>query len=73
MIRAGVPAALITTSVFRGLAESERQAKGAPDLPLLVIDHPLGGERAEAVALRAGQAMAALSVAAGRIAAGDRG
>jgi hypothetical protein len=72
MIRAGVPAALITTSVFRGLAESERQAKGAPDLPLLVIDHPLGGERAEAVALRAGQAMKALAAAAGRSAAGAR-
>ncbi len=60
MIRAGVPAALITTTVFRGLAESERQAKGTPDLPLLVIDHPLGGERAEAVRLRAEQARRAL-------------
>ncbi len=63
MIRAGVPAALITTSVFRGWRRASAR-QGAPDLPLLVIDHPLGGERAEAVALRAGQAMQALAEAA---------
>jgi hypothetical protein len=60
MIKAGVPAALITTTAFRTLADSERRAKGVPDLPLLVIDHPLGGEKIEAVTARAGQAARAL-------------
>jgi hypothetical protein len=56
-----VPAALVTTTAFRTLAESERQAKGVPDLPLLMIEHPLGGELPEGVARRAEQAARALA------------
>lgn len=63
-MRAGIPAALITTTAFRGLAESERETKGVPDLPLLVIDHPLGGEPLDTVAERAAQAARALQAAA---------
>jgi len=62
-VRAGVPAALITTTAFRRLAESERETKGVPDLPLLVIDHPLGGEPVDTVARRAEQAAEALGAA----------
>ena len=58
-----MPAALITTTAFRTLAENERQAKGVPDLPLLVIDHPLGGETLDGVARRAAQAASALASA----------
>ena len=47
---------MITTSAFRTLAENERRAKGVPDLPLLIIDHPLGGETLDGVARRAEQA-----------------
>ena len=56
MIKAGVPAALVTTTAFRTLADNERKAKGVPDLPLLMIEHPLGGEKIEGVRARAEQA-----------------
>ena len=36
-------------------------ALGITGLPLLVVDHPLGGERAEAVARRAVQAVEQLT------------
>ena len=35
-------------------------ARGVTGLPLLVVDHPLGGERPEAIARRAQQAIAQL-------------
>ncbi len=71
-MRAGVPAALITTTAFQRLAEHERAAKGVPDLPLLVIDHPLGGESPETVVRLARQAADALAGAASpRSAAGQ--
>jgi hypothetical protein len=60
MVKAGVPAALVTTTAFRTLADNERKAKGVPDLPLLMIDHPLGGEKIEGVTARAAQAAQAL-------------
>ena len=40
----GTPAGLITTTVFEKLARGEMTALGATALPLLVIQHPLGGE-----------------------------
>jgi hypothetical protein len=61
MIKAGVPAALVTTTAFRTLADNERRAKGVPDLPLLMIEHPLGGEKVEGVMARAAQATRALA------------
>ena len=63
-MRAGVPAAVITTAAFRTLAEHERATKGVPDLPLLMVDHPLGGVPLEEVARHAAQAGRALAVAA---------
>jgi hypothetical protein len=61
MIKAEVPAALVTTTAFRTLADNERRAKGIPDLPLLMIEHPLGGERVDGVTARAAQAIRALA------------
>jgi hypothetical protein len=63
MIKAGVPAAMVTTTAFRTLADNERRAKGVPDLPLIMIDHPLGGEKVEGVTARATQATRALAEA----------
>jgi len=53
----GTPAALIGTTAFQGLAVSELGSLGVTGLPLLVIQHPLGGERPESVARRAQQAL----------------
>jgi hypothetical protein len=58
--KAGTPAGLIATSVFRKLAEAEMASLGITALPVLVVDHPLGGERPEAVGRRAEQAVAQL-------------
>jgi len=47
--------------VFQGLAMSELQALGITGLPMLVIEHPLGGERPEGVARRARQVVQQLT------------
>jgi hypothetical protein len=62
----GTPAGLIATSAFQGLAVHQLSARGVTGLPLLVIDHPLGGERAESVSRRAHQAVEQLTSRLGR-------
>ena len=57
----GTPAGLIATTAFQGLAVSELAALGVTGLPLLVIEHPLGGEKPEGVTRRAQQAVEQLS------------
>ena len=57
----GTAAGLIATTAFQGLALSELGSLGVTGLPLLVIQHPLGGERPESVALRSQQVMAQLA------------
>ncbi len=52
----GTPAALIGTSAFQGLAVNILSARGVAGLPLLIVEHPLGGERPEGVLRRAHQA-----------------
>jgi hypothetical protein len=52
---------LIGTTAFQGLAVSELSALGVTGLPLLVVQHPLGGERAEAVERLARQALEQLA------------
>jgi hypothetical protein len=52
----GTPSALIGTSAFRGLATNILSARGVVGLPLLIVEHPLGGERPEGVRRRAHQA-----------------
>ena len=62
----GTPAGLIGTTAFQGLAVSELTALGAAGLPLLVVQHPLGGERPESVARRAQEAFEQLASLIGR-------
>lgn len=62
----GTPAGLIGTTAFQGLAVSELTSLGVAGLPLLVVQHPLGGERPEAVARRAQQALEQLASLIGR-------
>ena len=45
---------------------SELSALGAAALPLLIVEHPLGGERPDSVARRAVQALEQLSALGGR-------
>ena len=63
----GTPAGLIGTTAFQGLAVSELTSLGVAGLPLLMIEHPLGGERPESVARRAQQALEQLASLIGRV------
>ena len=62
----GTPSGLIATTAFQGLAVSQLTARGATGLPLLVIEHPLGGQRPEAVMRRAHEAFEQLTSLLGR-------
>ena len=66
MARAGTPAGLIATTAFQALAVQQLEARGVRGLPLLVVEHPLGGERPEAAARRAEQAAEQLGSLIGR-------
>jgi hypothetical protein len=56
LAKGGTPAGLISTTVFQRLALSEMAGLGVAGLPVLVVDHPLGGEKPEGVSRRAHQA-----------------
>ena len=58
--RAGTPAVVVTTTAFETLAHHEAYTLGMEDLPLLVVDHPLGGEPAERIETRAAGAASQL-------------
>jgi hypothetical protein len=58
--RAGTPAVVVTTTAFEPLAHHEAHTLGMEDLPLLVVDHPLGGEPAERIETRAARAASQL-------------
>ncbi len=60
LVRAGVPAAVVTTTAFEVLARHEAHTLGMEALPILVIDHPLGGEPPDRVAAKAARAAAQL-------------
>ena len=47
LAKGGTPAGLIATATFQPLAVGQLQALGLGGLPLIVIDHPLGGEKPE--------------------------
>ena len=66
MAKRGTPSGLIGTTVFQNLAVSEMAALGVTGLPLIVIEHPLGGEKPEAVSRRALQAVEQLVSLLGR-------
>ena len=57
LAKGGTPAGLISTTAFQNMALSGMTALGVTGLPLLVIQHPLGGEKPEAVTRRAAQAV----------------
>jgi hypothetical protein len=61
LAKAGTPAGLISTTAFQNMALALMKGFGFTGLPLLVIQHPLGGENAEAVARRAAQAVEQLT------------
>ncbi len=65
LAKGGTPAGLIATGAFQPLAVSELQALGLGGLPLIVIDHPLGGEKPEGVLRRAYQAVEQLAALLG--------
>jgi hypothetical protein len=52
--------------VFQKLALAEMAALGVTGLPMLVVDHPLGGEKPESVSRRAAQAVEQLASLFGR-------
>ena len=54
-------AAAVCSTVFETLGRIQARIHGMPELPLIIIAHPLGGLTADKVALRAGQAGAQLS------------
>jgi hypothetical protein len=57
---------VVTTTAFETLAHHEAHTLGMEALPLLVVDHPLGGEPAIRVADKAARAVAQLLARLGR-------
>jgi hypothetical protein len=49
----GLVAAVVTSTAFKKLGETQAKIFGVPDLPLLVIEHPLGGIDIDGVKARA--------------------
>jgi hypothetical protein len=54
------------TTAFQDVAVHQLSARGVTGLPLLIVEHPLGGERPEAIARRAQQAFEQLASLLGR-------
>jgi hypothetical protein len=50
----------VITDAFEALANLEREAFGAPDHPVLVVEHPIGTVKLEEVNKRADAAFAKL-------------
>jgi hypothetical protein len=63
--RAGTPAVVVTTTAFETLAHHEAHTLGMESLPLLVVDHPLGGEPPERIEARAARAASLLQTRRG--------
>jgi len=53
----GTAAIVICSQPFLGLARSQARVGGVADLPLVAIDHPLGGMASEVVHQRVAQAV----------------
>jgi hypothetical protein len=66
LARRGIPAAVVTTTAFETLAHHEAHTLGMEGLPLLVIEHPLGGEPPDRVAAKAAAAVTQLARRLGR-------
>ena len=53
-----MPTVTICTDAFVGLAREEARNLGMPDLPLVIIRHPIGGESLDVIHERAADARA---------------
>ena len=51
--RRGVSSAVICSKPFLNLGRNQSRVLGVPDLPLIIIDHPLGGISMDDVKARA--------------------
>jgi hypothetical protein len=49
----GIPTVTICTNEFLQLGQSEAENLGMPSLPIAVVPHPLGGQKAEAIRQKA--------------------
>ena len=49
----GLVTAVVTSTAFKKLGETQAKIFGVPDLPLLIIQHPLGGLDLDSVKGRA--------------------
>ena len=54
---AGIPAAVIVTTVFVHEASVQREALGMPELEAVIVAHPLSTLSSEELDLRAGEAV----------------
>jgi hypothetical protein len=54
----GLTTAVVCSGPFLKLGQAQARVFGVPDLPLLEIQHPLGGQPIEGVKARADQAAA---------------
>ena len=57
MRKRGIRAAVLCTQPFLKLGKTQAQVLGVPDLPLILIPHPLGGISLEQVEGRAQHAL----------------
>jgi hypothetical protein len=55
--RLGVPSAVICSEPFVQLGRTQSRVLGVPDLPLVIIKHPLGGLALDDVKARADAAL----------------
>ena len=55
--RRGVPSAVICSQPFVQLGRTQSRVLGVPDLPLIIIKHPLGGISMDDVRARADAAL----------------
>ena len=55
--RRGVPSAVICSEPFVHLGRTQSRVLGVPDLPLIIIKHPLGGLAQDDVKARANAAL----------------
>jgi hypothetical protein len=53
----GLTTAVVCSGPFLKLGQAQARVFGVPGLPLLEIEHPLGGQPIEGVRARAGQAV----------------
>ena len=56
----GLITAVICSTPFEKLGRAQARVLGVPDLPLVMIEHPLGGLSMDAVRARAAQASPAV-------------